>query len=591
MCGIVAYIGENAENTLFDMLKKLEYRGYDSAGIATICDNDFSVIKTEGKVENLKNKLKYTNSQIGIGHTRWATHGKPTEINAHPHLSQNGEWAVVHNGIIENFTELKQELLSEGYSFYSQTDTEVIAALFEKYSSLLTNLQIQAVVSKLVGSFSFAVINKRCPDTLILVKKRSPLYIASCCDKIYAASDPIAFEYVKEYYIFEENEYCIVKENKFDFFDFKGKRVLKKAVPYDCKQTSASNAFAHHMLEEIYESPCALSRLCDAFESKEYLEKIEKIKTFDFNKIYIVGCGTAYHSGLVGAKYLQKELAIPASAHIASEFKYNPPIIDKNTLCIFVSQSGETADTIASMHEAKKKHAKTIAIVNSAHSTISRMANISIPIQAGVEIAVASTKAYTNQCATFYLLAKFLSSSGDKTKHIKQIKQLSKMTKNMLSSPLVDELKILAKELKNTKNVFFIGKNYDYITACEAALKLKEISYINCSALPAGELKHGTLALVENGVYVIAISTELRLAPKVENATNETLSRGATTLTLSTLNKEFAHSKVISLPRTSTELAPIISIIPLWLISYFVSISKSINPDKPRNLAKSVTVE
>lgn len=589
MCGIVAYIGEDAENTLFGMLKKLEYRGYDSAGIATICEGDFEIIKTEGKVENLKNKLTGKKSQIGIGHTRWATHGKPTEKNAHPHLSPNKEWAVVHNGIIENFAELKNELISEGYTFRTDTDTEIIAALFEKYSLFDLNIQIQRVVSRLLGSFSFAVFCKNIPDTLILVKKKSPLYVASSQGKIYAASDPIAFEDVREYYIFEENEYCMVKDGKFNFFSFKGERVLKKPVPYDCKISTLQNTYPHHMLEEIYESPCALNRLCDACESKEYLEKIEKIKTYSFNKIYIVGCGTAYHSGLVGAKYFQKELNIPASAHIASEFKYNPPIIDKKTLCVFVSQSGETADTIAGMFEAKKKRAKCVAIVNSAHSTISRMANISIPIQAGVEIAVASTKAYTNQCAAFYILAKLLAKNDSKPTN--QIRKLSNKIKKMLSSTFINNIQNLANKIKSTKNVFFIGKNFDYITACEASLKLKEISYINCSALPAGELKHGTLALVEDGVQVIAISTEKRLASKVENATNETLSRGAAAITITTLNQEFPHSKVIALPHISHDLAPMLSIVPLWLMSYFVSTSKSINPDRPRNLAKSVTVE
>lgn len=589
MCGIVAYIGEDAESTLFKMLKKLEYRGYDSAGIATICEGDFDVIKTAGKVENLKDKLSDNNSYIGIGHTRWATHGKPTEMNAHPHLSPNKEWAIVHNGIIENFAELKTELLSEGYSFRSDTDTEVIAALFEKYSSFDQNVQIQRVVSRLVGSFSFAVVCKKAPNTLILVKKKSPLYVADSGDKVYAASDPIAFENVPDYYIFEENEYCIAKNGRLDFFSFRGEHVLKKTVPYDCIQNSQINTYPHHMLEEIFESPCALVRLCDAFEGKQYLNKVEAIKKFDFNKIYIVGCGTAYHSGLVGAKYLQKELNIPSSAHIASEFKYNPPIIDKKTLCIFVSQSGETADTIAGMLEAKKKRAKSIAIVNSVHSTLSRMANITLPIQAGVEIAVASTKAYTNQCAAFFILAKMLSNKDSKP--TKRIRLLSKQIKKVLSSTYVSKLQNLANKIKLSKNVFFIGKNFDYITACEASLKLKEISYINCSALPAGELKHGTLALVEKGVQVIAISTEKRLASKVENATNETLSRGATALTISTLDKEFPHSQVVLLPPTTTELAPMLSIVPLWLMSYFVSTSKNINPDRPRNLAKSVTVE
>lgn len=589
MCGIVAYIGENAENTLFGMLKKLEYRGYDSAGIATIFHDDLNVIKTEGKVENLKNKLTGKNSCIGIGHTRWATHGKPTEKNAHPHISPNKEWAVVHNGIIENFAELKNDLLSDGYTFQSDTDTEVIAALFEKYSALDLNLQIQQVVSKLLGSFSFAVVGKKFPNTLILVKKKSPLYVATNGDNVYAASDPIAFENVKDYYIFEENEYCVAKNGKLDFFTFRGERVAKKTVKFDCAQSSQAITYPHHMLEEIYATTCALKRLCNAFESTEYTKKVEAIKNCKFDKIYIVGCGTAYHSGLVGAKYLEKELHVPASCHIASEFKYNPPIIDKHTLCIFVSQSGETADTIASMIEAKKKHAKSVAIVNSAHSTISRMANITFLIHAGVEIAVASTKAYTNQCAAFYILANMLSGKG--TKATKQIKKLSNQIKKVLSSTFIRELQSLANKIKSTKNVFFIGKNYDYITACEASLKLKEISYINCSALPAGELKHGTLALVEKGVQVIAISTEKRLASKVENATNETLSRGASALTITTLDNMFAHSNIISLPYVKTELAPILSIVPLWLMSYFVSISKSINPDRPRNLAKSVTVE
>lgn len=589
MCGIVAYIGEHAQNTLFEMLKKLEYRGYDSAGIATIKNKQLEVIKTEGSVEKLKPKLNALPSNIGIGHTRWATHGKPTEINAHPHLSPNGAWAVVHNGIIENFAELKQTLLEQGFSFRSDTDTEVIAALFEYYSKLSLNEQIQAVCSRLLGSFSVAVIGKNNPQTLILIKKKSPLYVSTFEDKIYAASDPVAF-CSNSYYVFEENEYCIARENTLDFFNFRGERVLKKPVQNATIQQQSEKTFSHHMLEEIHESPAALKRLCKAFLTKEYLDKINKIKRINYNKIYIIGCGTAYHSGLVGAKYFEDALNIPASAHIASEFKYNPPILDKNTLCVFVSQSGETADTIASLVEAKKKHAKTVAITNSPHSTLSRLANISFPINAGVEVAVASTKAYASQCAAFFLLSNALSCEDAQMLRAasKKINRLSGTISKLLSPSFVDEIKKVADKIKGAKNVFFIGKDFDYITACEASLKLKEISYINCSALPAGELKHGTLALVEKGVFVIAISTQKRLATKTENALHETLSRGATTLLISTLNNP---SATISLPHISRDLAPILSIVPMWLVSYFVSTKKGLNPDRPRNLAKSVTVE
>lgn len=589
MCGIVAYIGEHAQNTLFEMLKKLEYRGYDSAGIATICENKLEVIKTVGEVERLKPKLNQISSTIGIGHTRWATHGKPTETNAHPHLSPNGDWAVVHNGIIENFFELKQTLLEKGFSFCSDTDTEAIAALFEQYASLSTHEQIQKVVSRLEGSFACSVINKNLSGTLILFKKKSPLYVSLFEEKVYAASDPICFVEMKEYFVFEENEYCLATQNSLEFFNFKGERIIKKAIKNMALPHKSKTTFAHHMLEEIYESPAALKRLCKAFLTNEYLKKVEKIKKIDFNKIYIIGCGTAFHSGLVGAKYFENSLHIPSSAHIASEFKYNPPIIDKNTLCVFVSQSGETADTIASLLEAKKKHSKTVAITNSPHSTLSRLANISFPLNAGVEIAVASTKAYASQCAMFFLLSRALSKDVEGLrKATKQIQKLSRQMSNLLSNDYVDNINMIADKIKCAKNVFFIGKDFDYITACEASLKLKEISYINCSALPAGELKHGTLALVEKGVFVIAISTQKRLATKTENALHETLSRGATTLLISTLNNP---SATISLPHISRDLAPILSIVPMWLLSYFVSTKKGLNPDRPRNLAKSVTVE
>lgn len=588
MCGIVAFIGERAQNTLLEMLKKLEYRGYDSAGIATICDNKLDVIKTEGNVENLKSKLNDKNASIGIGHTRWATHGGPSIKNAHPHLSPNKEWAVVHNGIIENFSELKQMLAREGYSFASDTDTEVIAGLFQYYETLTPNKQIKKVVSSLIGSFACAIINKNNPDSLILLKKKSPLYVSQFEGKTYAASDPVAL--FGNYYIFEENEYCIASSDKLEFFNFRGERVTKKSVPNTTKQTQTSKTYPHHMLEEIYESPSALKRLCKAFLSNDYLKKIQKTKHFSFNKIYVVGCGTAFHSGLVGAKYFEECLGVPASAHIASEFKYNPPILDKNSLCVFVSQSGETADTIASLVEAKKRRAKTISITNSPHSTISRLANISFSLDAGVEVAVASTKAYTSQCAAFFLLSRALAGDDkDLKRATKQIVELSKKMSQLLSSNLVQEIENIATKIKDAKSVFFIGKNFDHITACEASLKLKEISYINCSALPAGELKHGTLALIEKGVYVVAISTQNRLAPKTENALHETLSRGATTLLVSTLSPKQTGS--ISLPNISRDLAPILSIVPLWLLSYFVSTQKGINPDRPRNLAKSVTVE
>lgn len=591
MCGIVAHIGEHAQNTLFEMLKKLEYRGYDSSGIATIFENKFDIIKTEGDVEHLKQMLTDRNSGIGIGHTRWATHGEPSIINAHPHLSPNGRWAIVHNGIIENFCELKHALTNEGYSFSSDTDTEIVAALFERYESLPKIQQIQKVVSKLVGSFSCALIDKINPDSLILIKKKSPLFVAKLDEKIYAASDPIAL-LGKDYYIFEDNEFCIANKDELQFFNFRGERILKRTVSNTTKLDQSSKTLPHHMLEEIHESPLALKRLCNAFLTRDYIEKIKKIKSFDFNKIYIVGCGTAYHSGLIGAKYFQNRLGISASAHIASEFKYNPPILDRNTLCIFVSQSGETADTIASLLEIKKRHLKTVAITNAPHSTISRLANIAFSLEAGAEIAVASTKAYANQCAAFFLLSKALAKDdveGSIKAATKQIVALSRTMSKLLSSSMPKDIELLSDKVKDAKNVFFIGKNFDHITACEASLKLKEITYINCSALPAGELKHGPLALIEEGVFVVAISTQKRLASKTQNALDETLSRGASTLLVSTLNS--AQNNIISLPRVSCELAPILSIMPFWIMSYFVSTKKGINPDRPRNLAKSVTVE
>lgn len=596
MCGIVGYIGDKCvEKELVDTLKNLEYRGYDSAGIAVQIDKDIEITKASGKIANLESILKPSDAKVGIAHTRWATHGKPTEVNAHPHTSANKEWSIVHNGIIENFKELKLYAESQGIHFVSETDTETIPQLLQ-----LTNTgdhmgDFIEVCNKLQGSYALLGINRQDENTLYLARKKSPLYVAKVLDEVYVASDPICFvNKSKEYYALGEDEFCKVNANNIVFYDNNYKIIDKKTIVLkDIEENFGKQTYPHFMLKEINEIPSVFRRIVKTYSDKDVFEKINKDMMKDIRKVVIVGCGTAYHAGLMGAKYIEKIARCEAYAYVASEFRYTNPIIDESTLCVFVSQSGETADTLAAHDLAKSKGCKTVALTNVLYSTLAKSVDIIFPVCAGPEIAVASTKAYNAQIAIMYMFACHLANvKGDM-----QCDYLAKITDlaERIKIPDAKDIEELATEMTAVDKAFFIGRDFDYINSEEASLKLKEITYINSSAYASGELKHGFLALVDDGTHLFVLATEKDLLDKTLNGAHEAYARGAkivlaTQLDVDEKKFDFVY-KTFRLQSFDEDLMPIVSIITFQMLAYYTSIKKDINPDQPRNLAKSVTVE
>lgn len=614
MCGIVGYIGKRtAKEVLINGLKSLEYRGYDSAGIATLEGNKIEVIKEKGRVSNLESlsgidKLVGT---IGIAHTRWATHGKPSKENAHPHMDNSGTFAVVHNGIIENYSDLKNFLTVNGFHFLSQTDTEVIPNLISYYfsndkseDSIEKFLRaVKNATSDLKGSYALEIISSLHPDTIIVVRKDSPLVIGKGNGENFIASDiPAVLKYTKNFYLLNDNEFTVIYRDKINFYDenltIHNKEI--KNIEWDAS-AAEKDGYEDYMLKEIFEQPTAiretigsrfkLGEPCsfdDIDISKEYLQSI--------NKIFIVACGTAMHAGLVGKNIFEKICRIPTEVDIASEFRYRDPIIDEKTLCIFVSQSGETADTLAALRLSKSKGARTLAITNVIGSTITREADYTIYTHAGPEIAVASTKAYTSQVCLIAILgmhfAELLGSyPEEKIEELKSsILDLPAKIEAILDNHF--EIKAFADKVYTQRDMFFLGRGSDYCVALEGSLKLKEISYIHSEAYAAGELKHGPIALIENGVTVVGIITSKNLVEKSISNMQEVISRGAKTLIISNQilpNSNFSY--VVNIPETNELVSPILSVIPLQLLSYYIAKAKGLDVDKPRNLAKSVTVE
>ena len=613
MCGIIGYIGKKkATPILINGLLRLEYRGYDSAGIATVESDKIAIMKDKGRVKNLENLkgINDLNGTIGIAHTRWATHGKPSKENAHPHYDNNNTFAVVHNGIIENYHDLKEFLIKKGYTFYSQTDTDVIPNLIHYYYTKddnHDNLQALRAVHKacmdLQGSFGLQIISTFMPDNLIVVRKDSPLVIGKGNGENYVSSDiPAILSFTKDFYLLNDYEFAVLSRDKIDFYDINLNKIEKGVKTIDWDASSADkNGYEDYMLKEIYEQPNAIretigSRLPDNepcnFDdlkfTKEFLSKI--------NKIYIVACGTAMHAGLSGKIAIEKLCKIPVTVDIASEFRYRNPIIDENTLCIYISQSGETADTIAALKLAKSKGATTLAVSNVIGSSITREADYCIYTHAGPEIAVASTKAYTSQVVLLDILAIYFAEILESA----SIFELKELKKEMLSLPAkienalksANRIKEFAKNIYQEKDVFFLGRGIDYNTALEGSLKLKEISYIHSEAYAAGELKHGPIALIENSITVISIITDKALVEKTISNIQEVITRGAKTLVIT--NQELPSNNIdtiITVPDTNVLFSPILAIVPLQLLSYYISKEKGLDVDKPRNLAKSVTVE
>ena len=612
MCGIVGYIGtKKASPILINGLLRLEYRGYDSAGISTIEKDGLSIMKDKGRVKNLNNLpgIDDLEGTIGIAHTRWATHGKPSKENSHPHMDNSKTFSVVHNGIIENYNELRKFLINNGYTFYSQTDTEIIPNLIHYYYSKDDNNDsfrflraVKNACSDLKGSFALEIICKNDPNNMIVVRKDSPLVIGKGNGENYISSDiPAILSITREFYLLEDLEFVVLSRDDAKFYDKNLNPIDKKIQTIEWNASSAEkDGFEDYMLKEIYEQPTAIRETigaklgegskCEFDElkfTKEYLKSL--------NKIYLVACGTAMHAGLAAKNMLERICKIPTEVDIASEFRYRDPIVDEKTLCIFISQSGETADTIAALKLSKEKGAKTLAISNVIGSSITREADYSIYTHAGPEIAVASTKAYTSQVVLLAILAIYFAETLELTD-----KNILELKNNILELPskieetlkCAEQIKEFGHRIYQEKDVFFLGRGIDETVAKESALKLKEISYIHADSYPAGELKHGPIALIENDITVISIMTDKNLVEKTVSNIQEVITRGAKTLVVTNQNiDDKMFDTVIHIPETNTFISPILSVIPLQLLAYYISKEKGLDVDKPRNLAKSVTVE
>ena len=612
MCGIVGYIGnKKASPILINGLIRLEYRGYDSAGISTIEKNGLSIMKDKGRVKNLYNLDGIDNltGTIGIAHTRWATHGKPSKENSHPHMDNSKTFSVVHNGIIENYNESKKFLLDHGYTFYSQTDTEVIPNLIHYYynkDSKSDNLKflraVQHACSDLKGSFAIEVICKNHPDNMIVTRKDSPLVIGKGEKENYISSDiPAILSFTRCFYLLNDLEYAVLSKDNIDFYNNNLNAIKKSCQTIEWNASSAEkDGYDDFMLKEIYEQPNAIRETIGAKlddNSKCEFSELDFTKDYlsSLNKIYIVACGTAMHAGLSGKNAFEKLCKITTEVDIASEFRYRDPLVDEKTLCIFISQSGETADTIAALKLCREKGAKTLAITNVIGSSITREADYCIYTHAGPEIAVASTKAYTSQVILIIMLAIYFAETLGITNNEINIlkKDILKLPKKIEETLKISEIiKDFSRKVYQEKDIFFIGRGIDETVSKEGSLKLKEISYIHSESYPAGELKHGPIALIENDITVVSIMTDKNLVEKTVSNIQEIITRGAKTLVITNQNiKEDMFDMVIKIPETNTFISPILSIIPLQLFAYYISKEKGLDVDKPRNLAKSVTVE
>jgi len=609
MCGIVGYVGtKQAAPFLIEGLTKLEYRGYDSAGIAVFDGETINVEKTVGRLAALKEKLEghVPVGCVGIGHTRWATHGRPSDRNSHPHTDCSGDFVVVHNGIIENYMSLKEQLIKKGHEFKSETDTEVIAHLLEELYTGDFEAAVREVLKRIDGSYSLVFMSKNDPDKLICTKKDNPLVIGLGDGENFIASDiPAIIARTRKTYIINDGEVAVVKKDSIWITNREGQPVTKKIFEVNWNAEAAEKGgYEHFMLKEIHEQPKAVRETMSARVAKDnsaiIMDELKWNKEYldSFQKIFVVACGTAYNAALVGKYYIEKLVRVPVEVDIASEFRYRSPIIDDRTLTIVVSQSGETSDTLAALKESKRLGAKTLAITNVVGSSIAREADQVIYTWAGPEIAVASTKAYTTQLITMFMLAMYMAGikgtvTPERTKELlTQLHQIPAQISETLED--VEPIKTFAKEYGFNEDVFFIGRSLDYAVALEGSLKLKEISYIHAEAYAAGELKHGTLALIIEGVPVIALATQKNVYEKTLSNIKEVKARDAVVIGIASANDselEKYVDHVIKVPETDELLIPILTVVPLQLLAYYAAITRQCDVDKPRNLAKSVTVE
>ncbi len=613
MCGIVGYIGQQqAAPILLDGLAKLEYRGYDSAGICVFSPDGFCVEKTKGRLSALSELIdngKAITGTLGIGHTRWATHGAPSHENSHPHLSTNGKISVVHNGIIENYLLLKDYLLRHGKTFRSDTDTEVVANLIEYYYEMDGDLlcATRRAIEKLTGSYALGVLCIDCPDSLIGIKKNSPLIFGFGKGENFIASDvPAILKYTREVVYLNDGDMVVFNSDSAAFYNALGEQIEKKPEHIAWEMSAAEKSgYPHFMLKEIHEQPKALRDtisprirggrvvLDDLDLSPDYLRGIRRI--------YIVACGSAYYVGCLGKYILEKTCRIPVEPILASEFRYAQPVLGDDTLVVIISQSGETADTLAALREANNLGARTLAIVNVVGSAISKAAHDVIYTWAGPEIAVATTKAYSTQLSVIYLLAMYIGDllgtlpEAEYKSMLKALQELPDLLSSVLTTEYLDHIKHLAGELYQNHDVFFIGRNLDSATCLEGSLKLKEIAYVHSEAYAAGELKHGPISLIEQDTLVVAVAGVPELFEKTMSNVKEVKARGANVLGLTTEDLEAEIHKTVDryllVPKTHPLLQPSLNVVPLQIFSYYMALARGCDVDKPRNLAKSVTVE
>lgn len=609
MCGIVGFIGkQNAKEVILSGLKSMEYRGYDSAGIAINMKDRIEVRKHVGGIENLEKitrDVEFDGKQ-GIGHTRWATHGVPATVNAHPHLSQDGEIAIVHNGIIENYAEIKDWLIGEfGVKFASETDSEVIAQLISVYYKGDLHKAVNKAVKKLRGAYAIAVIAHDEPDKIVAVRKDAPLVagIGKGCN--FIASDiPALLKYVREIYLIENNETLVLTKDDIKIYDKDGNEIKRDVyhVTWDADAAEKSG-YEHFMIKEIHEQPEVIGETLNRRLDENDRIKIDgislsKVEINQFDKVYIVACGTAYFAGLVGKYLIEKIAKIPVEVDVASEFRYRNPLVDDKTLLIAISQSGETLDTLEALREGKRKGARVLSVVNVVGSSVARESDDVFYTWAGPEISVASTKAYTTQLMCMYILALYMGevkgSISDEyyNKIISELKSTPEKLQAVLDRK--GEVEALANIFYSRNDIFFIGRGLDSCVSYEGSLKLKEVSYINSLAITAGELKHGTIALVEDDTLIFALASQDFLFEKMLSNIEEVKTRGARVVGIAKKSQNAIQSKadeVIFIPDCADEITPLLTVVPLQLFAYYVAKRRGTNVDKPKNLAKSVTVE
>ena len=609
MCGIVGYIGEEqATPILLNGLQKLEYRGYDSAGVAVYNSTGLHVVKSKGRLSVLEGILEGGKSlpgTVGIGHTRWATHGAPSDVNSHPQVSDGGKFVVVHNGIIENYLELKNRLMGRGVEFASDTDTEVVAQLVEYYYTGDVLEAIQKVIARVEGSYALGILCADCPEKLFAVRKDSPLIIGVGQGENFIASDvPAILSYTRDIYRLKDREIAVLTRESIAFYNQELDPIQKEPerIQWDI-DAAEKGGYEHFMMKEIYEQPEALRKTISPRirEGKIVLDDItltrEQIQ--NIRKVCIVACGTAYHVGVVAKYAFERLLKIPLEVDVASEFRYREPILDENTLVIIISQSGETADTLAALRMAKAKGCRILSIVNVVGSTIANESDDVLYTWAGPEIAVASTKAYSTQLAVIYMIVLYMAdqlgsvSQEEMAQYMADLQRLPDLAAECLQDK--ETIQYFASQYFNAHDMYFIGRNVDYAASLEASLKLKEISYIHSEAYTAGELKHGPISLIEDGTLVIAIATYEKLFDKMMSNVREVKARGAVVLGITGQDKEEALKQETDfqfcVPKITDFMLPSLSILPLQLFAYYVASMKGCDIDKPRNLAKSVTVE